>query len=467
MESMSPESAFLQFWQTDRTRDALFSLMSKTDLGSLRQVCRNFGARTAIPLFEEVTVVFRASTFTQQSRVAALGRIGHLVKRLHFFMPHSSEAFLPPLVNTENGEEVTFVYEPSTQVARYHMSRLSIPTYGSWEMTDLLVRQYPPLFHAAANVSSFVRAFSLLNNLSHLEISCPGQEPGQRYRRSIVDYALISLRLAIERNILSSLDTLSLSDIHPAALLYLNPQSGFGALPNSLRKWRQIRRLYIRMDSVSPASSLPDHLKHLHSYLRIFSTCLRHFDFQWQGERCPCPLTINAEEPVKASSPSHACPLTCRSVSKPIRFVRLRSLRVENTIAEACHIARFISRHHRAVRHTKRLKLKFDNTILREGTWDEALEPLTLMSGSDSWKSSSEESRAEPVEESMEVPIMFSPVDLQREQLNKMWDDNVRSRSSRPYYSRIYNLQKAGKEILFGTEEHMRKLFNSTVFGWR
>lgn len=34
--------------------------------------------------------------------------------------------------------------------------------------------------------------------LRYIAISCPSQEPTQRYRRDVVDYALTSLRIAIE-----------------------------------------------------------------------------------------------------------------------------------------------------------------------------------------------------------------------------------------------------------------------------
>ena len=470
-QTMPPNSAFSLVWSHDRIRDIFLSLTPKEDLASLRLVCHDFSAKAAPFLFQEVKVTFRSSTFAKQSRVAALERVGHYVKSFHFNMPHSNDTFLAPLIDPATGEEVRFIYEPHIQVPKNPKSRSSTPSYGSWEMTDLLVKQYQPLFHAAANVPAFIRAFSTLNNLTHLKISCPHQELSQRYRRSVVDYALISVRIAVERCGLLSLDHLSLVDIHAAAMLYLNPNMGFGTSPRSLRRWKQIRQLTISVDSIrSAASTSADHLKHLQSYLNIFSSYLRVLDFRWQGDRCPCPIALHAEGPMKAPSPPVACPSTYRSCSKPIRFSRLRTLRVENTMAHASQIARFISRHHRAVRHTKRLRLEFDNTILCSGTWDEALEPLTQMSGSESWKSSSEESIEGAMEEFMDVPIMLGSVDIKQEHLHKFWDTHVRERTSKPYYSGLYGLQKAGaktRELLFGTEEHMRKLFSSTMLGWR
>ena len=468
---MPPGSKFFPLLSHDRIRDTFLSLTPREDLASLRLVCHDLSTKAAPFLFQEMKVTFRSSTFAKQPRMAALERVGHHVKTFHFNMPHSNETFLAPLIDPATGDEITFIYEPDTSIPKNPKSRSSTPSYGSWEMTDLLVKQYQPLFHAAANVPSFIRAFSNLTNLTHLQISCPKQEVSQRYRRSIVDYALISVRIAVERCRLSWLDSLSLIDIHPAALLYLNPSMGFGTSPRSLRKWKQIQQLTISMDSIRPVtSSSADHLKHLQSYLSLFSSCLRMLDFRWLGDRCPCPVTLNTDEQMKAPSPTAACPSTCRLSPKPIRFSRLRTLKVENTIADASQIARFISRHHRAVRHTKRLRLDFDDTILRSGTWDEALEPLTQMSGSESWKSSSEESVQGAVEEFMDVPIMLGSVDIKQEHLHKVWETHVRERTSKPCCSGLYGLQRASartRELLFGTEEHMKKFFNLTMLGWR
>ena len=468
---MLTTSLFLQFWNIDRARNALLSCLDRDDLVSMRLVCCEFGQNAAPLLFKKIRVTFRSTTFTRHARMAALKRIGYHIKSLHFIMPHTSETFLAPLIDSDTGEAVTFVYEPFAGAHNEPTSRLSLPCYGSWEMTDLLVRQYPPLFHAAANVPSFVSAVSALTCLSHLLISCPSEELGQGQRRSIVDYALISLRIAIERNKLSSLRALSLLDVHPTATLYLNPGMGFGALPNSRRKWNQIRDLRIQMRSVSRHGvSTTDHLKQIHLYLNMFTPNLKRLDFLWLGERGPHPLVLTTEPEMKIECPPSACPSTHSQGLEPLRFDRLRHLRVENTITEAAQLARFITRHHRAVRNTKRIKLQFNNTTLRTGTWDEALEPLTQLSGSDDWKSSSEDSGEDVAGEFMDVPIMFSSIDERQNELHKVWNDHVNSRSFRPHYSGLNSLQRAGartRELLFGAEEHMRKIFSSTVFCWR
>ncbi|KAL6713973.1 hypothetical protein ACLMJK_008467 [Lecanora helva] len=448
---MSTKS-FLQFWWTDKTRDAFLSFVPKDDLVSLRLACHDFSVRAAPALFEEIDITFRASIFTKPMRMAALGRIGHHVRTLKFNIPHSNETFLPPLLDPVTGEECSFIYDPYIKSTHDPATRLSIPTYGSWELTDMLVKQYPPLFHAAANVPSFIRFFATVPNLKHLKVSTPHQESNQRYRRDIVDYALISLRIAVEKNPLTSLDSLSLLSVHPGVVLYLNPLMGFGATPSSVRRWKQIRNLVIQMDTVTLGSPT-DHLKLLHSYLGLFSTCLKTFGFRWLGLKGPCPLSLSTETELRAPSPVTACPRTSSVPLRPLKFKRLRVMEVENTVMDASQVSAFITNHRRTLRD-----FNFEETRLRNGDWDEALSPLTEISGSESWK--------EKTEEVMDVPIMLSPVDFEQEQLNKVWDDHIRSRTSRPLQGALQKAGAKGRDFLFGTEEHMRK-FLRTSFSWR
>ena len=448
---MSTKS-FLQFWWTDKTRDTFLSYVPKDDLSSLRLACHDFSVRAAPALFSETAVTFRASLLTKPVRTAALGRIGHHVRALKFTMSHGPETFLPPLLDPSNGEECSFLYEPYTQSTRDPNTRLSIPTYGSWELTDMLVKQYPPLFHAAANVPSFIRFFALMPNLKHLIISTPKQEDNQHYRRSIVDYALISLRIAVEKNTLTSLDSLSLLSVHPGSVLYLNPLSGFGATPASLKRWKQIRNLTIHMETINP-NSPTDHLKILHKYLGLFSGSVKSFRFRWLGIKGPCPLSLHTEKPLQAPSPPIACPRTCGIAPKPLKFKRLRVMEAGNTMLDASQVSSFITSHRRTLRD-----FNFEDTHLRNGTWDDALSPLTDISGSESWK--------DKTEEVMDVPLMLSPVDFEQEQLNKVWDDHMRTRTSRPLHEALQRAGAKGREFLFGTEEHMRR-FLRTSFSWR
>ena len=412
-DTMPSASPFLQFWWTDVTRDAFLSVAPREDLQSLRLVCHDFDERVAPHLFKDLSINFRSTTFTKPARMAALDRIGHHVRALSCTMAHGPETFLPPLIDATTGEEVEFIYEPYCQVNRNSADRHSLPKYGSWEMTDLLVKQYPPLFHAAANVPSFIRALTAQPNLRHLKISCPGQEPAYRYRRDVVDYALISLRIAVERSPLLRLDALSLLSVHPSAVHYLNPTMGLGALPNAARRWRQIRSLTIHMDAIPPTSGT-DHLKLLHAYLQTFAATLTHLTFHWSGPtRGPFPLALSAEPGLEARSPSQACPRRCHLALRPLRFRQLVFMEVDNVTTNAIQVSTFILAHRRSI-----AEFNFEDTTLRDGgSWDDALAPLTRLSGSDRWKEQQRQGSAhgdgcssrgdDDDREIMEVPLML------------------------------------------------------------
>ena len=442
---------FLQFWWTGRARDTFLSFLPKEDLTSLRLACHDFSVRAAPMLFEDVSVTFRPSIFTKPARMAALDRIGHHVRNFEFRMPHGPETFLPPLLDPSTGEEVTFIYEPYVQPSGDSTSRLSVPTYGSWEMTDLLVKQYPPLFHAAANVPSFTRALSSVPNLKHLMVSCPGQEKDQRYRRSIVDYALISLRIAVERSKLPALDSLTLSPIHAGAVLYLNPTMGFGASPQSMRRWRQIRRLTVEMDSV-PFTPFPpaDHLKTLNAYLQVFAPSVKQLTFRWRGSKGLCPLTLHEEICLQGQNPMLACPRRSHIALRPLKFRKLREMEVENVIMDASQISSFISSHRRRL-----IEFNFEDTKLRSGDWDQALKPLTRISGSEKWKEKSEEV--------MDVPLVLGPVGIEQTTIDRMVKEFPFPQQRTPQPGRGWH--RAGAKLL-GTPDHMRRLLKSSVFTW-
>ena len=459
-------SAFLHFWWTGRTRDTFLAHLDSEDLASLRLVCHDFSVRAAPRLFEEIKITFKTSLFTKPARMAALDRVGDHVRIFSFNMPHGADTFLPPLLDPVTGEEETFIYEPHVQSSRDSASsRLSNPTYGSWEMTDMLVKQYPPLFHAAANIPSFIRVFSAMPGLKHLIVSCPGQEVGQRYRRSIVDYALISLRIAVERSTLVALEELSLLHVHAGAANYLNPIMGMGALPNSVKRWRQIKKLTMTFDSIPFGPDLAtDHFKGLHAYLQAFAHSVQQFNFRWLGAKGPCPLSIGSESCLQRTSPRLACPRRHHLALRPLRFAQLRDTEMENIVIDASQISCFITAH----RHTIR-EFNFEDTHLRSGTWDEALAPLTRISGSDRWK--------QKAEEVMDVPLMFSPIGLPEPELQKVLPQIVKplqttkkepsySPSVRPVFKRWHTAGEKGRQLLWNTPDHMKDLLRNSIFNW-
>lgn len=407
-------SAFARFWQTDLTREAFLGQLTSDELCNLRLVSRETAEDVGTKLFRTIKVNFDINSFSRRCRMHALERIGHHVKHFHFHLPHSEATFLPPLIDSETLEEVSFQYEPQNTNSRPSSASSELSThckYGSWELNDLLVRQYPPLFHAATNVTSFMRALSVLPFLRQITISCPDQPANQRYRRSAVDFALTSLRLAIEAANPPYLDTLQLDPIYPSAIFYLRPQNGLGTSPASTRVWNRIKNVSIAMQNfVETEDDTTDHLKVLHTYLQTFRL-MQNLSFTWLGEPGPCPLSLDVEPCTSRPSSldcSSSCPVTSAlPACRPIKFRKLRCMRLENAILDATQASRVITTHRKCVRD-----ISFESCTLRSGTWDDALAPLEHMAVNGDWRSevatSSVPSQASEV---MDVPIMYSPVE--------------------------------------------------------
>ena len=448
--------AFTRFWQTHLSRQCFLSHTERDDMKTLRLVCQEFAADIASNLFSSVKVRFTASSFSRQARMLALERIGCHVKTFGFVMPHGSDTFLPPLIAPDTLEEINFLYEPQVYMSRpvSASSSSSGSKYGSWEMSDLLIKHYPPVFHAATNVPAFVRALTAIPNVRELRISCPGQGIGQRYRRDVVDYALTSLRIAVEQTNPTSLHALALDEIHPGAVTYLRPEFSYGASPGSTRVWRRIKRLDIAMSSFEYGRDSPsDHLKVLHTYLRSFVS-LEDLNFRWLGEKGPSPLSLDAEpcttRPVSLDC-AKACPKSCTLPScKPIKFRQLRNMRLENANLDASQAAAFIATH-RKVLH----EFQFDECHLRSGTWEDALAPLSRITGNEDWK--------QMKEEVMEVPIVLSPV-AERGSVecvrSKLWDDPTLRRRG---YKALRKMSLRSKEMVPG---HIKRLLRGARIGW-
>jgi len=396
MASASP--VFIRLWRDEGLRATLLSQLDTESICALRLTSSECCELTTPALFTRTRLTFTPSALTRTSRLEALSRIGHHIQHLTFSMPHNPATFLPPLLNPMTGREVNFLYTPHTSCA----SVTQRPKYGSPELGDLLTQQYPPIFHAATNVPAFIKALSQMPNLRHLTISCPGQDPAQRYRRDAVDYALISLRIAIERAPLLKLEKLSLSHIHPSGLHYLRHMPGFGTTPSAGRRWKQIKKLHITMDSWDFLGLRPgrDHLKILDDYVRSFSSNLEKVSFGWNGRKGPCPFTLFSD-PLFAPSrrtvklfaevTSPMSPLPDAPPRPAMRFPKLRYMQVRNSTMSVEQVSDFILSH----RHTVR-EFDFENvSLLNGGTWEDALAPLTRFSGSDEWLSSQSGSEAE------------------------------------------------------------------------
>ncbi|KAK7739181.1 hypothetical protein SLS53_005817 [Cytospora paraplurivora] len=377
---------FYAIWAKESIREHLFNNLSKADICSVRlanSACCNLVTHR---LFQRVHLSFTPNSFTKQSRVTALSRIGHHIEHLTFYFPHSEVTFLPPLIHPQSGSELCYLYTPHTSMT----STLTRPKYGTSELGDILTQQYPPLFHAATNVPSFINAIKNVPNLRHLTIKTPGQDARERYRRDIVDYALISLRIAIERTAgLTKLTKLSLSGVHPAAFLYLRYEGGpgFGCTPGAARRWRQIRKLSVSVeawDFYGPCDPGLDQLRLIDDYLRNFSDTVEKVSFTWIGNKGPCPLAL-AEDPLfdtprdarklfkEITSPMSPLPPP-PGVRRPIYFKKLKYLQVRNASMCQTQLRRLVESHKQTVK-----EFDFENVVLiNGGNWNEALAPLMV-----------------------------------------------------------------------------------------
>ncbi|KAH7148577.1 hypothetical protein EDB81DRAFT_467419 [Dactylonectria macrodidyma] len=373
------EQRLVAILRSDFIKNALLPLLSTEDICALRQTssaCCNLVTKR---LFTRVHVSFSASTFTRPARVAALGRIGHHIEHLTFYLPHSEATFLPPLIHPASGNEITFLYTPHTSMG----SVLSRPKYANSELGDILTQQYPPMFHAATNIPSFINAMRNVPNIRHLTIRCPGQDPRERYRRNIVDYALISLRISLERAPMTKLHKLSLSSVHPSAFNYLRHVPGFGSVPSAGRRWKQIRKLSISVDAWDFYGTSPglDHLKIMDNYIRTFAPNLEKFSFNWLGRKGPCPVAL-AGDPLFAAPrsakklfhevTSPMSPLPIRPTRGPIHFPKLRYLQIRNSTMNAPQLSQLINSHRGTVK-----EFDFESVSLASNdNWDDALAPL-------------------------------------------------------------------------------------------
>lgn len=452
-----PLASFTRFWRTYLVRQALLEIVQPEELQSLRLVCHEVSWDVAPYLFQHISINFDANTFSRHSRMVALERIGHHVKTLSFTMPHTAATFLPPLIAPDTLEEFSFIYEPQVTSSRpvSASSASSCSTYGSWEMDDLLIKHYPPVFHAATDIPAFTRAIRALPNMRKLEISCPGQDSCLRYRRNAVDFALISLRVAVEQATPRALTSLVLKQIHPGAPFSLRPQASYGSSPASTRAWRRIKSLTISMQSFDFGCHLPaDHLKILHTYLQSFPA-IKHLDFEWLGAKGPCPLSLKTE-PCATRPTSFDSNNTCEQMStvpccRPIRWRQLRTMYLRNATLDAGQAASFVGLHRKVLE-----EFGFNACELRSGSWEDALAPLNQKIRTD---------RAPCLtQEVMSVPLMLSPVQDHTETdyvLTTLWEDQqTRSRG-------VQALRRLGLKTRETVPQRVRQMFKMVRLGWR
>ena len=209
------------------------------------------------------------------------------------------------------------------------------------------------------------------------------------------------------------------------------------------------------MDSFEFDRNAPaDHLKILHTYLEAFPL-VEEIDFEWLGQRGPCPLSLDAEpcirRPLSLDSLNAGSETTVHQSCKPLRFRKLRRMHVQNATLDASQAAAFVKTH-RKVLH----EFNFDDCHLRSGTWDDALAPLSRMNRSTT--------QSKPVHvEVVEVPLMLSPVQEKAEVeciLTNMWTDpQTRSRGHQ-------TLRKIGLRTRAMVPVHVKRLLKTARLGF-
>ncbi|TKX19088.1 hypothetical protein C1H76_8754 [Elsinoe australis] len=381
----SSNSTFLRFWHSEECRETFLSFLDQTDLSVLRLVSLDLSNRLAARCFQQITCTFRVNTFAKQSRIQALRRIGRHVETFKLVLPYNFDHVLPPLIDTETGEEKNFTYtpvRPGSSSSNY--SKHKEPKYGDWETTDLLIRQYPPMFHAAANSASFAQAATALSSMSRLIIQGSGDDFHVRsHHRNVSDFALVSLRAALEQAPIHALTRISLQDLPTSAMKYLKPSVPTGS---AVYDWcSQISEISSNMRSMDDKpDDRSDQLALVQDYLRNFRN-LERFSFAWEGKQGPFPLSHASRREVRptksfrgARRPSHpalrqqAPPTASVGIEKSaIQFPHLVTLSLRNMTASVDDVQGLL-RNNASLRD-----LDFEDVELRAGGWEEALRPLS------------------------------------------------------------------------------------------
>ncbi|KAI6802209.1 hypothetical protein KC361_g1305 [Hortaea werneckii] len=350
-------STFLRFWLDDRCRENFLSFLPKDDLKAFRLTCHGISARAAPELFRDLHITFRTNTFIKPAKTAALDRIGYHVRKLSFGFPQTAESSLPPLVDPTTGTEMGFTYIP-----RVERSNAQNPKYGDVATTEALTRQYPAIFHASTNASAFVRTLSALPHLEHLLIDCPGYGSRAKGARNTVDFALTSLRFAIEHVNCRTLQSLSLTSMVPNGLQYLMPHAGYGTTPASTRVWSRIQHLTLRLKTQGDRKEQ----QMLHRYLRGFHEGLTTLSVCWEGHRGPFPLIGLPHTATTKAGASRVSHKYQTAVQPSIRFARLKKLSVCNAQASAAEISALIGSNNETLH-----EVELQDVELTEGEWQD------------------------------------------------------------------------------------------------
>jgi hypothetical protein len=298
---------------------------------------------------------------------------------------------LPPIIDPWTGEQKGFIWKPSAAQSHDAKSSTKQPRYGDTDIADLLIRQYPPLFHAATNVQSFISAMSAMTNLQRLRVSCTEADraiPRRAQGTDIMEIALASLLYAVEQARFKHLDTVTLANIRHTDINALSSLT-MCTNPGSARRWSNIRILDISMSLQSNSSIKKDQLKLLREYIRGYKG-LRRFSFRWIGARGPSPLP----ELVLEQKNTHPA---FRDASSSALFPHLEYLTLSNVVVSAPQIKRLMQTHKSTL-----VEVDLEIVVLKDGDgkWHEALATVNGVEIKNEMTSTTEEG---------DVPIMLAP----------------------------------------------------------
>lgn len=366
-----------KIFRNEHIRREVFSHLSSQDISSLRGTSARLRKVITAKFFETLTVTFSGLSFSSD-RLLALERIGHHVKVFSFIFPHSEETYMPPMLDPKSRKSVSLLYEPSPRQGEKRPKR---NTFGSKSIDSLALHNYGILLMAALDAPQFKRALACMVDIKTLIVSCPGAPMGEPGRRCVVDYALLSLRMAIERARPQKLRKIVLDPLHLTGLQYFLPGVlAVGSVIDSRRIWSKVTTLTMTVSAWKElANGSPTlyktQLKFLHQFLEYFNN-VEDLKFTWTREaRSLCPLTLDLipyRNPILASKSDRD-----RSVvNRPLVFPKLATLRLENIGMNASDLRTFLSRH---MSHFKQWSL--DDVYFINGTLEEALKPLSISNG--------------------------------------------------------------------------------------
>ncbi|KAF8454672.1 hypothetical protein BDZ91DRAFT_747296 [Kalaharituber pfeilii] len=360
-----------KLFSNNHIRHAILSHLDPSDVAFLRRVSILFCKKVTPTAFKTLTVTFRPLTF-DSARLVALERIGHHIKKFRFVFPHTEETYMPPMLDPRSRKLVNLVFKPHARLGKHKGG----PIFGSKRMDDLVLQNYGILMIAAADIRSFTEALKMMPNITNLTVCCPGIPMGEPGRRCIIDYALWSLRVAIERSGLQGLRSLHLEPMHMTGLQYFLPGTmSLGSKIDGHKAWANVRSLTMNISAWRPIAKARNgsmyvaNLKFLHQYMEYFKF-VRKLKFAWTSEaRGVCPLTLdNLLYP-----PGNSIQQRRAGPNRELNFNKLCKLSLTNVAADATALKAFLCRHVSTFRQWSLNDVYFVN-----GTLEDALAPVKV-----------------------------------------------------------------------------------------